>query len=1100
MVPRSWWARHPCLWLSATRPFLALTTLPYTLDVPALGCDCVLDGSFHFLSNRPFSVLAPSPFRRRLRHVINPASNLRPIHVAPAPPDADTLFDRAVWLTPSTSSSPVLHWGGGLPINNPLAQVYCKSVYSSTKWTIRALSVPELCQIYEVPDYDIPTNIPPQLNPTALPFLGSAPAKVLTQAVKAWTHLSPRYTLPLTETAHTNPPSNLPTSYPAPAVMHDHSQSYTHATKADDAVIPTHFWDDRVWPKSDTPATQPPLFVVKYNHSTLDTLRSWLLRRWRRNISRSLCRYLRDTHGLGWATKEEAQRDITVGRDCLLRACSADWWEWKLGSTLFFWRWPKEMRVPARDGYPVWWLTSPPNNKRPQPPERDPVIRDKVSEKLRTVRSKGYIVPGKVLNLTSYFAVPKGDSDIRVVYDATRSGLNSCIWVPSFSLPGAEAVLDMMDTSSYMMDMDLGEMFYNFPMHESVQAYCGLDLRPYLNPTSNKTMWERWSRCMMGWVAAPYLATKYQLLADEVAQGDPQDPSNPFRWARVVMNLPGLPSYDPTQPWVYRTTRDGKKRSGGPTYVDDVRMIGTSLEDCWAVAHQFATRLSYLGIQVASRKTRPPSKTPGAWAGIVASAAEEGVTASVTIDKWLKAQLLLRDLTLELQTQPLLNHKNLERTRGFFNHLQRTYPSVTPFLKGFHLTLDGWRGGRDQDLWPEAEDSDDDALTLDPSTDPPQYVTPAPRLASDLKVLSLMFAPAHPTIRFVRATRIAVALYGFGDASGSGFGSTIQLPSSRIQIRYGMWGSDANDKSSNYRELRNLVEAVENNLQELQDSELFLFTDNSTAEGAYYRGNSPNKNLFELVVRLRLLDMTSSIRLHLTHIAGSRMIRQGTDAVSRGTIPHFTLQPDTWTSLVPLHQCAISRCPTLLPWFQSWVPAPLLQPLTPEEWFTKGHGWTTGSRNLDNVWTPTPCPDTWMLWCPPPAAAQAAINELSTSRQKRTHINHVFICPRLCTHLWRKKLFKVADIVMEIPAGARPFWPATMHEPLLLGLTLRFASVPPWQLRLSPSLLGLGQQVRQVWVDASGDERPLLQQLCHLPTSMEGLPGGVVRPVLHGPP
>ncbi|MFN9981548.1 MAG: hypothetical protein ACK53Y_16605, partial [bacterium] len=128
-------------------------------------------------------------------------------------------------------------------------------------------------------------------------------------------------------------------------------------------------------------------------------------------------------------------------------------------------------------------------------------------------------------------------------------------------------------------------------------------------------------------------------------------------------------------PWVYRVTRDGSKRNGGPTYVDDVRMMGSSLLACWAVAHQFATLLTYLGIQVASRKTRPPSKRPGAWAGIVATSGKEGIAVSVTMDKWLKAQLLLRDLTLELLTHPKLHHKNLERTRGFFNHLQRTYPS-----------------------------------------------------------------------------------------------------------------------------------------------------------------------------------------------------------------------------------------------------------------------------------------------------------------------------------------------------------------------------------------------------------------------------------------
>jgi hypothetical protein len=40
-----------------------------------------------------------------------------------------------------------------------------------------------------------------------------------------------------------------------------------------------------------------------------------------------------------------------------------------------------------------------------------------------------------VSSLTSFFAVPKGTAGIRVVYDATRSGLNDAIWAPNFFLP-----------------------------------------------------------------------------------------------------------------------------------------------------------------------------------------------------------------------------------------------------------------------------------------------------------------------------------------------------------------------------------------------------------------------------------------------------------------------------------------------------------------------------------------------------------------------------------------------------------------------------------------------------------------------------------------
>ncbi len=58
--------------------------------------------------------------------------------------------------------------------------------------------------------------------------------------------------------------------------------------------------------------------------------------------------------------------------------------------------------------------------------------------------------------------------------------------------------------------------------------------------------------------------------------------------------------------------------------------------------------------------------------------------------------------------------------------------------------------------------------------------------------------------------------------------------------------------SSNYRELRNLVEVLEDGVStgDLRHSEVFLFTDNFTAEAAFYRSNSDSRNLFDLILRL----------------------------------------------------------------------------------------------------------------------------------------------------------------------------------------------------------------------------------------------------------
>jgi hypothetical protein len=61
-----------------------------------------------------------------------------------------------------------------------------------------------------------------------------------------------------------------------------------------------------------------------------------------------------------------------------------------------------------------------------------------------------------------------------------------------------------------------------------------------------------------------------------------------------------------------------------------------------------------------------------------------------------------------------------------------------------------------------------------------------------------------------------------------------------------------------------------------------MFTDKMVSENAFYRGTSSSPFLFELVLRLRLLEMHGGWKLHVIHIAGKRMIQKGTDGFSRG--------------------------------------------------------------------------------------------------------------------------------------------------------------------------------------------------------------------------
>jgi hypothetical protein len=57
---------------------------------------------------------------------------------------------------------------------------------------------------------------------------------------------------------------------------------------------------------------------------------------------------------------------------------------------------------------------------------------------------------------------------------------------------------------------------------------------------------------------------------------------------------------------------------------------------------------------------------------------------------------------------------------------------------------------------------------------------------------------------------------------------------------------------------------------------------------------------------------------------------------------------------------------------------------------------------------------------------------------------------------WFQQLYKASDIVFDVPVGTK-CWPASMFEPLIIGLALPFISKPPCQLRGAPKMFNLGR-------------------------------------------
>jgi hypothetical protein len=372
-----------------------------------------------------------------------------------------------------------------------------------------------------------------------------------------------------------------------------------------------------------------------------------------------------------------------------------------------------------------------------------------------------------------------------------------------------------------------------------------------------------------------------------------------------------------------------------------------------------------------------------------------GISVTVSKEKWKKTQGLILKWSKRVAKDGTVDYKEFESDLGYLINVTRTFPCMQPYLKGFHLTLHGWRPGpgddgwklaswkmeRNWDDWPGEKDLDKGSVI---NTDEhPSKVKAVPRLKDDLRALTLLTSSEAPPLRLVRPCKVCSVCYGFGDASGSGFGSTFTAPGA-ILYRHGIWGDDGADKSSNWRELTNLVETLELEAMEgrLQGCEVFVFMDNSTVEAAFFKGTSSSPMLFDLVWRLRKLEVAQQCLLHVVHVAGTCMIGQGSDGLSRGNLTEGVMLGRSMTSYVPLSATALERSPNLESWFRSWT-GPGLEVLDSQDWFVRGQGikgYSSASATSNLI-----MPHFQIgifLWQPAPAVAGIAIEELWRSRHK----------------------------------------------------------------------------------------------------------------------
>ena len=315
-------------------------------------------------------------------------------------------------------------------------------------------------------------------------------------------------------------------------------------------------------------------------------------------------------------------------------------------------------------------------------------------EKFVKVRGRNYISKwGTISNLSHFFPVPKGENDIRMVYDLTESRLNDALCAPRFWMPTMLNVIDCATHSSWYGDVDAGEMFLNFPLDIRMRKYCGIDL-PWMNEDVS-TLWECWHRMAMGMRPSPWVTFRLLMWMMEIVVGDRKEINNPFRWDEVRLNLPGSGSYNTSLPRVFKwDSLEEGIAFDCKFFCDDFRIIGSNEKLTKRATHRLETTMSYLGVQDGTRKRRSITQKPGKWTGsIVLSVEGIGVFVTISQQKWNRARAIISkwndrvNLIEKKEILPLLGYTMLESDICFLIHVAMVYPVMKPFLRGFYLTL-----------------------------------------------------------------------------------------------------------------------------------------------------------------------------------------------------------------------------------------------------------------------------------------------------------------------------------------------------------------------------------------------------------------------------
>ena len=148
-----------------------------------------------------------------------------------------------------------------------------------------------------------------------------------------------------------------------------------------------------------------------------------------------------------------------------------------------------------------------------------------------------------------------------MILNRTSCGLTKALFAPIFWLLYSATMTRFLHYGYKFVDMDIGECFLNSNLHLELVPYSAIDLTHFRGeilsnfPEYHELLREKriartFNRMWFGNRKFPEICVMLYYLAEEIARGDPSDPDNALRYDAVMINAPGLPSFNPALPYV----------------------------------------------------------------------------------------------------------------------------------------------------------------------------------------------------------------------------------------------------------------------------------------------------------------------------------------------------------------------------------------------------------------------------------------------------------------------------------------------------------------------------------------------------------------------